>query len=92
MALDQPYDEADGLAETRPEQHVRRCGTGGEVPEEAAEPRSREEYYETLKAADEGEACDAGDDGEEFARGESADDGEDPGAAGETPVAGSGWD
>lgn len=92
MSLDQPDEEADGLAEGRPEQHVRRCGTGGEVPEESAEPRSREEYYETLRAVDDDEAADANESGEEFARGESADDGEGPEEAGDRPVGDGAWE
>ena len=33
MALEQPYDEADGLAEGRPETRIGRGETRGKVPE-----------------------------------------------------------
>jgi EndoU nuclease-like protein len=54
MALDRPDDdfEAD---EARLEQHLRNGGSRGDVPvarSEPAEPRTHEEYYEALRAAD----------------------------------------
>jgi hypothetical protein len=98
MALDRPDDEADALAEARPEQNVRRGENGGEVSGESAELRSHEEYYEALRAADDGESSDASDSGEESARGEpadideSADDSGDLGEADERPTGNGGWE
>jgi len=59
MALDRPDDDYEA-GEARPEQHLgndrlRNGGPGGDVPaarSEPAEPRTREEYYEALRAAD----------------------------------------
>jgi hypothetical protein len=56
MALDRPDDDLEA-GEARLEQHLRSRGTGGDAPtarSEAAEPRTREEYYEALRAADGG--------------------------------------
>ena len=58
MALDRPDDDFEA-GEARLEQHLRSCGPGGDVPasrSEPAEPRTREEYYEALRAADDGSA------------------------------------
>jgi hypothetical protein len=61
MALDRPDDdfEAGGA---RLEQHLRNGrprngGPDGDVPATRSEPRTREEYYEALRAAD-GSAAD----------------------------------
>ena len=54
MALDRPDDDFEA-GEARLEQHLRSCGSSGDVPavrSEPAEPRTREEYYEALRAAD----------------------------------------
>ena len=54
MALDQPDDEADVPGEAMPEQ-LRHRGSGADAPAGRAgpaEPRSRLEYYEALRAAD----------------------------------------
>ena len=56
MALDRPDDDFDDF--DRPERQV----PGGDVPARRPEPpesRSREEYYEVLRAASEGEGADA---------------------------------
>jgi hypothetical protein len=53
MALDGPYD--DGTSDARPERHLRSCASDGgsaEARAESAEPRSRTEYYEALRAID----------------------------------------
>ena len=53
MALDRPDDDFEA-GEARLEQHLRSCRSG-DVPasrSEPAEPRTRAEYYETLRAAD----------------------------------------
>jgi hypothetical protein len=58
MALDRPDDESD---DGRPEQPFRPGGSGGDVPAaqaETVEPRTHEEYYEALRAADSGPADD----------------------------------
>jgi hypothetical protein len=56
MALDRPDDDFEA-GEARLEQHLRSHGSSGDVPaprSEPAEPRTREEYYEALRAADNG--------------------------------------
>jgi hypothetical protein len=56
MALDRPHDDFEA-GEARPEQHLRNGGSGSDVPAarpEPAEPRTHEEYYEALRAADGG--------------------------------------
>jgi hypothetical protein len=56
MALDRPGDDFEA-GEARLEQHLRSCGSGGDVPAarpEPVEPRTRAEYYEALRAADGG--------------------------------------
>jgi hypothetical protein len=62
MALDRPDDEFEA-GDARPEQHL---PPGGDVPAGRAgpaEPRTREEYYEALRAADGGqETADSGTD------------------------------
>ena len=53
MALDRPDDDFEA-GEARLEQHLRSCGSGGDVPAarpEPVEPRTRAEYYEALRAA-----------------------------------------
>jgi len=62
MALDRPDDDF-GVGDARPERHFRSCGPGGDVPaarSEPAEPRTREECYEALRAADGGRAAGPG--------------------------------
>src|SRR5262244_2082885 len=60
MALDRPDDDFDDFDDfDRPERQV----PGGDVPArrpEPAESRSREEYYEALRVASDGEAADDG--------------------------------
>ena len=61
MALDRPDDDFEA-GEARLEQHLRNCGASGETPavrSEPAESRTREEYYEALRAADDNLAEDA---------------------------------
>ena len=56
MALDRPDDDFEA-GEARLEQNLRNGGSGGDVPaarSEPAEPRTHEEYYEALRAADGG--------------------------------------
>ena len=60
MALDRPDDDFEA-GEARLEQHLRSCGAGGDTPparSEPAESRTREEYYEALRAADDNPADD----------------------------------
>ena len=60
MAFDRPDDDFE-TGEARLEQHVRSCGAGGDQPAaraEPVEPRSREECYEALRAAESGLADD----------------------------------
>ncbi len=60
MALDRPDDDFEA-GEARLEQHLRSCGSGGDAPparSEPAESRTREEYYEALRAADDNPADD----------------------------------
>src|ERR1035441_3677543 len=55
MALDRYEDGADGPRDVRPEQHRRHGGSAGDAPAaraEPAEPRTRAECYEALRAAD----------------------------------------
>ena len=54
MALDRPDDDF-GVGDARPEPHLRRGGPGRDAAparSEPAEPRTREECYEALRAAD----------------------------------------
>ncbi len=65
MALDRPDDDFDA-ADARPEQDLRSGTPSGDAPARRSEPpetRSREEYYEVLRAADGGtsDEADAGD-------------------------------
>jgi hypothetical protein len=56
MALDRPDDDFE-VGDARPEQHLRDRAQGDDVPaarSEPAEPRTHEEYYEALRAADGG--------------------------------------
>jgi hypothetical protein len=56
MALDWPDDDF-GVGDARSEQHLRNRSPGSDVPaarSESAEPRTREECYEALRAADGG--------------------------------------
>jgi hypothetical protein len=56
MALDRPDDDF-GVGDARSEQHLRNRSQGSGVPaarSESAEPRTREECYEALRAADGG--------------------------------------
>jgi Bacterial EndoU nuclease len=58
MALDRPDDDFEA-GDARLGQHLRKCAAGGDVPavrSEPAEPRTREEYYEALRAADDNSA------------------------------------
>jgi hypothetical protein len=60
MALDRPDDDFEA-GDARLEQHLRSCGPDGDKPAERAEPvepRTREECYEALRAADDGSAGD----------------------------------
>ena len=76
MALDRPDDDFEA-GEARLEQHLRNGGAGSDVPaarSEPAEPRTREEYYEALRAADASSADGGSADGRS-ADGASGDDG-----------------
>jgi hypothetical protein len=56
MALDRPDDDFEA-GDARLEQHLRNCGSGDDKPvtrAEPVEPRTREEYYEALRAVDGG--------------------------------------
>jgi hypothetical protein len=84
MALDRPDDDFEA-SNARLEQHLRSCGPGGDKPAarpEPAEPRTREECYKALRAADDSSAED------HHAADSSADD--DNGADSRTDL--SGWD
>jgi hypothetical protein len=98
MALDRPDDDFEA-GEARLEQHLRNGGPG-DVPaasSEPAEPRTREEYYETLRAAD-ASSADAGSADGGSADDGSADDGSADGSSSEEPDVAdprtdqSGWD
>jgi EndoU nuclease-like protein len=55
MALERPYDDADGPGEARPELHLHHGRTGGDAHPPQREPpetRSRAECYDALRAAD----------------------------------------
>jgi hypothetical protein len=61
MALDRPDDDFEA-GDARLEQHLRSCGPGGDKPAERTEPvepRTREECYEALRAADDSSADDS---------------------------------
>jgi hypothetical protein len=68
MAFDRPDDDFEAGDARLEQQHLRSCGPGSDVPaarSEPAEPRTHEEYYEALRAADDSSASDgspAGDD------------------------------
>jgi hypothetical protein len=58
MTFDRPYDEAgDALPEPH-QRHGRAGAEAGAVRTELAEPRTRAECYEALRAADDGSAGD----------------------------------
>ncbi len=60
MALDRPDGDFEA-GDARLERHFRNSGSGGDVPAaqaEPVEPRTREEYYVALRAADGGSADD----------------------------------
>lgn len=62
MALDRPDDDFEAGEARLEQQHVRSCGPGSDVPaarSEPAEPRTHEEYYEALRAADGSSADDS---------------------------------
>src|ERR1700677_4711289 len=55
MALERPYDDADGPGEARPELHLHHGRTDGDAhapQKEPPETRSRAECYDALRAAD----------------------------------------
>jgi hypothetical protein len=55
MAFDRYDDGVDGPGEAKPERHLRDGGQDADAAAgrtEPAEPRSRQEYYEVLRAAD----------------------------------------
>ena len=104
MALDRPDDDFEA-GEARLEQHLRNGGPGSDVPaarSEPAEPRTHEEYYEALRAADgspgDGGSADDKPAGGSPADGGSADDKPTGGSPGEEPHIAdsrndhSGWD
>jgi hypothetical protein len=75
MALDRPDDDFEA-GDARLEQHLRSCGPDGDKPAEraeAVEPRTREECYEALRAADDSSAGDGSAD-DHHADDSSADD------------------
>ena len=85
MAFDRPDDDFEAGEARLEQQHLRSCGPGSDVPaarSEPAEPRTHEEYYEALRAADDSSANDGsptGDDssasdGSPAGDGSSADD------------------
>ena len=85
MALDRPDDDFEA-GEARLEQHLRSRGSGGDVAaarSEPAEPRTRAEYYETLRAADGASGAGASDDG---GPGDGASDAGGPDAGGQMPA------
>ena len=62
MALDRPDDDFEAGEARLEQQHLRSCGPGSDVPaarSEPAEPRTHEEYYEALRAADGSSADDS---------------------------------
>ena len=100
MAFDRPDDDFDA-GEARLEQHLRNGGSRGNVPADRSEPaetRTREEYYEVLRAADGGSGDDSSADDKHIANDSSADDKPgDDGSADDPHVADprtdhSGWD
>jgi len=61
MAFDRPDDDFEAGEARLEQQHLRSCGPGGDQPAaraEPVEPRSREEYYEKLRAVESGPADD----------------------------------
>ena len=61
MAFDRPDDDFEAGEARLERQHLRSCGPGSDVPaarSEPAEPRTHEEYYEALRAADDSSAND----------------------------------
>src|ERR1700761_5432353 len=63
MAFDGQYEEADGPGKTWSEQELRRGGKDSGDAGASAEPRGREEYYEALRVASEGESSEGDGDG-----------------------------
>jgi len=99
MALDRPDDDFEA-GEARLDQPLRNGGSGSDVPaarSEPAEPRTHEEYYEALRAADGGSSDASPADGSP-GDGGSGDGGSADGSLGEEPHVAdsrtdhSGWD
>jgi hypothetical protein len=102
MAFDRPDDDFE-TGEARLEQHLRSCRPGSDVPAaraEPVEPRTHEEYYEALRAADDSSASDGRPTGEDSSADDSptgddssADDGPaDDHHAADSRTDHSGWD
>ena len=102
MAFDRPDDDFEAGEARLERQHLRSCGPGSDVPaarSEPAEPRTHEEYYEALRAADDSSASDGSPAGDSSADNSPASDGSpaDDGPADDHHVADSrgdrsGWD
>ncbi len=61
MAFDRPDDDFEAGEARLEQQHLRSRGPGSDIPaarSEPAEPRTHEEYYEALRAADDSSASD----------------------------------
>ncbi len=94
MALDRPDDDFEA-GDARLEQHLRSCGPGGDKPAarpEPAEPRTREEYYEALRAADDSSTDDSSADDHHAADSSADDSSVDDDNVADSQTDHSGWD
>jgi Bacterial EndoU nuclease len=95
MALDRPEDDFEAGDARLEQQHLRSRGPGGDVPAARsgpAEPRTREEYYEALRAADDSSAGDNSADGHHADDSSAGDSSADDDNAADSRTDRSGWD
>jgi hypothetical protein len=88
MAFDRPDDDFE-TGEARLEQHLRSCRPGSDVPaarSEPAEPRTHEEYYEALRAADGSSASDGSPTGNDSSANDGSPTGDDSSADDSSPT------
>jgi hypothetical protein len=88
MAFDRPDDDFE-TGEARLEQHLRSCRPGSDVPaarSEPAEPRTHEEYYEALRAADGSSASDGSPTGNDSLANDGSPTGDDSSADDSSPT------
>ena len=89
MAFDRPDDDFEAGDARLEQQHLRSCGPGSDVPaarSEPAEPRTHEEYYEALRAADDSSASDGSPVGDDSSASDGSPAGDDSSASDGRPA------